>query len=423
MLKNCCKIIVVVMLVGLGVGWANANTQYWNQLKLQKWEDARNIARAIDRHNKKGDIYLAYTDAFVFLQENECELAKNLAGVVVQVEPGFLPAYDIIITCLIREDNRSDATIIVKNLVNSLDEGVDKEYYSQWAETLENVGKAVVSFTTAVTPSSNVTRSTDRRTGLGGTIPENSRRKSGVIGFGQFNIAKPMKVTQNSRTDLNNILSIAYDTATETLYPAIGLSIRKNWRISNYQNIYVEPRYNRTLNEKDRFLDETRIEIGYSKQWRPDLNSAAAITIAQRNFKDDDRDAIRNNITASIQKTLNQNDKITLNIAGYINNAENSNHNENEISGNVDWQHRFDKGLITTMGLNAGNRRFEANIPLANEKRKDEFYSLIIGLSHEKIKIGDVRPQLTYQAIRQESNDLFRDFTAHNITILFRKKF
>ena len=417
---------------------AQATEKLWELIAQQKWNDARNIATAIDKQRGRGDIFLAYTDAAKFLNENKCEQAKKLATVVVNFEPSFLPAYDIITICLIREDNRYEAQQIVENIGNQLPDGPDKQYYLQWAKQLKDIEKITVNVDASITPSTNVTRRTARTTGFGGRISDDSRAQSGVIGFAQMAISKPMQVKNSSRIDGAIIPSIAYDTVTKTAYPGLGTSIRKTWYISKNENIFIEPRFTKTLSSDNKFifskdnnfLEETRLTIGYNKNINQTTFWANNINFIFRNFLPTELDTTRNNrdarriaMQSTIQKNITQNNKITGSIYSHTDVAADKFYDETENNINIEWQHRFNNGFITSIGANAGNRKFDRIIPFSTEKRKDKFTGITIGLSNEKIQWKGVRPQLTFQVIRQKSNFIFDDFKAENLTVTMRKQF
>ena len=398
-------------------------TEFWSLAGKRDWARARAVAAQLDKKHGKGDIFVAYADSLKFLQEGRCDRASPLAQIVVRFEPGFLAAYDIIAACLVKEGKRAEAQKLVHNIARQLDEGAEKEYYVNWSNRLNRSREARLSVNGSLTPSTNVTRRTSRRTGLGGILTEDSRAKKGIIAYGQVQLTKPLFSSEKRHSQVSISPSFAYDTATELSYPTLGLSTRTTWRLDAKNSVYIEPHIGRTWANSAPLFDEMRLGGGLSRQIRPDLHSLSSVSLAKRNFTNSSRNAFRTTAQQFLQYRLDEDNKVSSTARLSNNNAKNRFYDEKELNLSLEWEHRFDSGFITSLGGTVGFRRFKRTIPLSAARRKDNYRSVLAGVSHEKVKLFGYRPQLTYQGQKQNSNDIFNDFDAHSATVLFKRRF
>ena len=417
------SILLIVFIFVFSVqGFANPGlNNLFSALQQKQWEKAVVIASKLDAKHGKGDVLKAYAQSVQAINSGDCKTAPKLASLVIRTTPGFLPAYEVLTGCLLKNGKRAEASQLYQQLSNALPDGPDKEFAQKRADALKPNLSPRFGFDLSVIPSSNTSRRTTRsQTGNGGALSDESRAQDGVTILGNVTLTKPVFNNGRILTQVSLKAGAAYDTVTETTRPVVGISLRNTWLLSQKVSIYAAPFFEYTWSSGNRFFNETGLRFGGNYRLDPTITVSLDSTISSRNFIDDARDGEFYSAGASLSHILNQNNKIQYSLSYAENTAENDFFDLRIFSAGVEWQHLFENGFITSLGGRIGKREFDRLAPLTVEKREDDFRAITFGLSHKSFAFKGIRPELTYTYTDQSSNDLFNDFDAHDVGVRLR---
>ena len=396
----------------------------FRSLKQQDWVRAEEIAKTLDAGNGKGDILKAFAKSFETAQQGNCETAQQLSQLVIRANPGFLPAYEVLAGCLVKTGKREQASQLYQNLSNALPDGPEKDLAERRADALKPDLSPRLGFDLSIIPSSNTSRRTSRsETGNGGALSDESRAQDGVAIVGNVLLTKPIFNTGRMLSQISLKAGASYETITETTRPVLGVAWRNSWILSPKAILYATPFYEYTWSSGERFFDEAGFRAGGTYRFNASTTASLDASASIRNFNDDARDANFVSVRGSIAHILGPQNKLQLSANFAQNTADNDFFNVSIYSLNIEWQHLFENGFITSVGGQVGRREFDRLAPFTTDERADNFTSATIGLSHRNFSFKGIRPELTYTYTDQSSSDLFNDFDAHDFGVRLRVNF
>ncbi len=393
-------------------------------LKEKKWKEAKLIAVELDALNGKGDVLKAFSSSVQAVNSDDCKTAKQLSAIVIRVTPGFLPAYEVFASCLVREGKKVEAADLYKNLSNRLPDGPERKLAQKRSDALRPDLSPSLGFDLSIIPSSNTSRRTSRsNTGNGGALSEESRAQDGVTFIGNVQLRKPIFNNGRILTQVSLKAGASYDTITETTRPLAGVELRNTWLLSPKASVYAATFFDYTWTSGERFFNETGFRLGGTYQLDPARIFSIDASFSDRNFAEDSRDANVVFLKGGLTQIIDQNDKLQYSVNYGNTSAENDFFDVEFYSAGIEWQHLFEKGFISSVEGRIGERNFERLAPLTTQARKDRFSSVTLGVSHRDFSFHGIRPELTYTYTNQSSNDLFNDFEAHDVGVRLRAEY
>ena len=425
-LKQLCLSACIYLLFFNGAVADESATlsELFKALEKKAWPQARAIANEIDAKNQNGDIMLAFTDSVEAINNGNCTTAKELSNLVIDQTPGFLPAYDILAECLVKDGKQNQAALIFQDLANNLREGPEKEIAQRKANALRPDLSPRFTLDFSVIPSSNTARRTERATiGNGGVLSEESRAQDGVSINGSIQLIKPTFKSKRLLSQVSIKLGGRYDTIRKKVSPLVGIEARNTWLLSKTKSVYAAPFYEYTWNSGDRFFDEYGLRFGSNIALDQTKLLSTDFIISNRDFAEPGRDATF--IFGAISNTflINENNRVKLTGSAFDINSENQFFNVSDYSLNVELETAHENGFITSLGGQIGTRRYDRTATLTTQEREDNYYSANIGFSHKALTFGGVRPEIVYTYTNQSSNDVLNDFAAHDIGLKFKANY
>lgn len=406
---------------------ANAETTIallFDKIQNKEWQKARVIAKELDAQKEQGDVFLAFADSMEAANRGDCTTAKQLASIVIQSTPGFLPAYDVLAGCLVSEGKYNEASQLYQDLSNQLRDGPEKEIAQNKANSLKPNLSPTVAVDFSITPSSNTSRRTSNTTtGNGGILTKASRAQRGITALGSIKLSKPIFKSKRLLSQVSLKIGGQYNTVTKTLLPSIGTELRNTWFLSNNKSIYAAPFYEYTWQSGERFYDETGLRFGSSVAFDERNLFSSNFVISKRNFLNKGADSTLLYAALDYTVLINQNNKLKLYGTFTDINADDIFFNLTEYSIGAELEHHFESGLITSIASTIGTRQYDRSAALTFESQEDTYYSTSIGFSHQKFTIGEIRPEIVYTYTNQRSNDLFYDFSAHDIGLKLKANY
>lgn len=429
MFRNFISIIlsVIACLLITMQTFANTTSSFntlFDALGRKAWQEAREIARVIDAQNKNGDVILAFTDSVEAIDGGNCKTAEQLANFVISNSPGFLPAYDILAECLVKDGKKSQAAVLFQDLANSLRDGPEKEIAQRKADALRPDLSPRFALDFSIIPSNNTARRTERANiGNGGVLSAESRAQKGVSITGNVQLIKPIFKSKRLLSQVSIKLGGRYDTVREKVSPLVGIEARNTWLLSKSKSVYAAPFYEYTWSSGERFFDEYGLRFGGNLALDQTKQISTDFIISNRDFSEPGRDSTF--MFASIASTslIDENNRITFTGSAFDINSKNDFFNVADYSLGIELETAHQNGFITSLGGQIGTRRYDRNATLKTEERRDNYYSGSIGLSHKSFVFNGIRPEVVYTYTNQSSNDILDDFSAHDIGLKLKAIF
>ena len=392
-------------------------------ISAQDWGRARALAKALDATGDNGDIMSAYVMAAQLTAQGQCKLALKMSGAIIHVSPLFLPAYDLAASCLQSDDRAAEAAALYRKAANAVQRGADHDRLVARANAIDPARKWRFSIDGNVAPSTNLNRGTDETTIKGLPISDVSKAKSGVAISASVEAEKPIFVSPRLRAAVSLRVGASYNTITGGYVPSIRTAFSVTRLVSQRTSLSFKPYVEVGFAETDYLYTRPGFQASINHRVSPDLTVGADADVSHFVFEDGKRDGISANLTLRASKLVTENDIVAAQVWVNVEDRELKSMNSVGVGGEIELEHRFRNGLITSGAIGGHYRKYEGLAPLSFERQEDYAAFARLGISHQKVKIGKIRPELAYTATRQWSNDAFSRHTAHDVGIRFKATF
>lgn len=393
------------------------------ELVAGDWESATGTAKQLDAIAGRGDAFKAFSAAFRYAKTDECEKAVPLAALAVQALPGFLPAVDVWARCLVRQGNRQAAIDLYERIAGHYPDGRLRQAALERAKNLEPDRKIRFALETSLTPSTNTVRQTsgDRIGTL--EITDESRAKPGVSFGATANAVKPLFHHGRLSGYARLRIGFNHDTVRRTLAPLIGIETTATFSVSPRTTASFTPFYERSW-EHGRFHRQAagaRVNLAHALSDKQSLSVQTALF--WQDYAADRRDGLTASVSLSHSQLLSASDRVTMKLHAAHNGARSDMLRNTEVSADAEWEHAFANGFVPSIGAALLYRRYDGPIPLGTENQWDVAATARIGLSHRKVRLRNVYPELTLSATRQWSNNVFYRHDALDAGIRLKTSF
>lgn len=393
-------------------------------VQKQQWEKADAIAMQLDARSGRGDLMRAYVASARLSRNGQCEKARPLIGAVIKTLPSFVPAYEVLALCLLREGRKHDAHAMFVTLAQKLPEGAWRTRAQNNADALAPSYKPRFSMSGSVTPSTNSNRQTAEDSIGSFTINDESKAKSGMRVGAHAIVSKPLFYRGNL-TMLGVLrLGAQYETTQRLLNPIIAFEAP-----ILYQDVARKTSYEfRPFVEHVWSKSHTQSRVygargGVQRALNDNNILRLDTSLAWHNHVSDSRDGWRASADLQWIHKFDADRRITLTFGGFHNGSKAEVLRYNQLRISADYEHRLDNGLIPSIAAHALMRAYDGFAPLSSEKQRDYAFGGQIGVSHEKVKLGIVRPELFFGATIQKSNNPFYSHEALDGGIRFKAQF
>lgn len=380
------------------------------------WATAENLASQLDEGRAEGDLMLAFVYAARFIAEDNCAQGLPFARAVVNVSPGFLPAYDLVAACMVQENKAGEAAQLYRTAAERLDEGdAERDQLLARANSLAPDLSPVFTLEGQVQPSSNINRGTEAdRIGLG-KISDSSRRKSGVSVGAFGKVEKPVYATNRLFASVSLRAGASYLTHTKTFLPEAEIAATVRWLVTEKTIITTQAAYAYILSDDEFYASRPSLTFDVSHQLNANTTLGVSAGVTYNRMAANYLDGYNGFVGASATKALSPTDKVSLRTTFDWSERRIETQNYMGVGVDAEWEHLWANGFITSLGGGAYWRRYDALAPFTNERQVNKSVYGRVGLSHNKLVFGKLRPEITYTATKQWSNDVFSEHVAHDV--------
>ena len=381
--------------------------------------DAKKIADVLT--NSSTPNFSAFVNAAQYVAASDCQNGQNLAEQVVKQRPDFLPAYDLIAECMSRNGQAAKAARIFKNIASRMPEGSERDQLLARATALTPKMPYSISVSAEALPSSNLNRGTDDTKVGRYTISPQSRSTSGTQYSAEIRIDKPVFISDTMLSTLSLSLGGGYDTLSKKFWPTARFEASHRWFLSPRASLGVASYVGLSLVDQNVERVQPGFIINYSKRITSQTDLSLTADISHLSYRSSDhRDGLALKAEARLSHILTPKDKLTFSMTGSWNKRKSKSQSSLGAGADLEWEHRFEQGFITSTTLGASATFHEGFAPLTTDHQRDYSVTSGIALSHEAIMLGSIRPEIGYKYTKQWSNDPFSRYDAHDIT--FRAK-
>ena len=371
-LFKCLRIwAFVAVLTGFCVpAFADTNADFaalQTSLDTGNWDQAKAQAAALDANLHRGAFMAAYAASFRYAAEGHCYKASYLAGPLARISPTFMPAHDILVTCLLRDGRKVSAARYYRDLADSLPDGQVKKAALERAKRLKPNDQLRISLESMVSPSTNVVRQTSE-TEIGPfSITEDSRSKPGVSLSGNAYFTKPLFHRDRLTNYVRLKFGAQYNSVNKVTYPVAG--------VENFTAFQINPKtsgaagvfYEHTWAKGHSHLDSYGTRASLSYQLKPDIALGANMQINWNDYADDLRDGLQFNGGISVTRVVNGHDRLTGSAEVTYAGARSKFIRYREVGISAEWEHEFENGFVPSLGGTVEYRLYDGNAPLSTE--------------------------------------------------------
>lgn len=380
------------------------------------WAMAENLASQLDANKPEGDLMLAFVYAARYVAADNCEQGLPFAQAVVDIAPNFLPAYDLVATCLDKQGKGAQAAKLYRQAAQRLDDGdPERDQLLARANRLSPDLSPAFTVEGAVQPSTNINRGTDARSIGFGRISETARRKSGAV-IGAFaKLEKPVYATSRLFASVSLRVGASYLTHTKQFMPEAKIAGTLRWLATEKTIVTTQASYAYILRDDAFYASRPSVSFDLSHQLTSSITLGASAGITYNRMASAHLDGYNGFVSSSVTKSVSPTDKVTLTASFDWSERRFESQNHKGFGADVEWEHLWQNGFITSLGGGGNWQRYEGLAPLTSERQINKSIYGRIGLSHNKLLFGTVRPELTYTANKQWSNDVFSKHVAHDV--------
>ena len=388
-----------------------------------EWQNAEAIAAALDANADDKSLFTTFTRATKLVANDDCMSGGPLAETVVSRSPLFLPAYDLIAKCLVAGGEPDKAAAMFDSVALQLNKGAERDQIVTRAQMLRPDKSAKFGVDFNLQPSTNVNRGTSATDINGWQISESSRTKSGVMASAFATVDKPIYVSKHLISSVSLRVGAFYDTISKQVFPTARLALNTRYLLSPQTSFGMVLAYEHMLKGSAFESASPSVAMDVSHQISPALSLGARADVAYTKHNNNAQAGWTAQVSAHAGMIVTANDRLSV-AASYVLEARNADtHSFNQTGISTEWEHAFDSGLIGSLGGAASYRLYKSQAPLTSEKQHNIQAKATIGVSHRDFMIGKFRPELAYTFTKQWSNDVFSDFTAHDVSVRAKAAF
>lgn len=393
-------------------------------VQRSQWTEAASAAETLDTRIGRGDLMRAYVDSSRLSREGECEKATALTSALIKVLPDFVPAYESLAFCYIKAGQKQKAHAMYERLAKKLPAGAWQTMAQQNADALAPSYKPRINVSGSVAPSTNSSRQTSENRIGALSINDEAKAESGARLSGYVIATKPIFYRGNLSMLGALRFGAQYETSRRLLNPVIAFELPVFFQDTktaiSYEFLpFIEHVWSRTRTQTRIYGARAGIQrpLGNDDLLRLDTS------LAWHNHVSDNRDGWRASAQLSWVHKIDENRRTTLSLSTLHNGAKLNRLSYNELSLSAEYEHRLHFGLIPSIGARAYMRLYDGLAPLSDEKQRDYGFGGQIGVSHEKVAFGKVRPELFIGGTIQHSNNPFYSHDALDGGIRFKARF
>jgi Surface lipoprotein assembly modifier len=387
------------------------------------WQSAEAIAAVLDSKAEDQSLFTTFARATKLVANDDCASGGPLATNVVTRSPLFLPAYDLIAKCLVQAGEPAKAAAMFDEVAAHLNQGAERDQILARAQSLRPDMSPKYSVDVNLMPSTNVNRGTDN-TNIGlFKIDEGARTKAGVSASVFGTVDKPIYVSKHLISSVSLRAGVTYETVSEKIFPSARLALNTRYLLSQQTSFGLVLAYDHVHKGTAFESASPSVAVDVAYQVSPTLSLGARAEIAYTHHQNDNQTGITAKLNANATYTILPNDRLNF-AASYVREDRTAkNFSYDQIGGSIEWEHAFESGFIGSLGGEAAYRIYQSYAPLTNEKQRNIQAKATIGISHRNFMIGKFRPELAYTFTKQWSNDVFSDFTAHDVSVRAKAAF
>jgi Surface lipoprotein assembly modifier len=429
------KLAASVMLIGAifsfcGNALANEQPQQMSGVEAMfvalgqgRFDVAEAIAAELDSKAEDKSLFSTFVRATKLVAQDDCASGGPLAETVVSRSPLFLPAYDLIAKCLVQAGEPEKAAAMFDDVAAHLNKGAERDQILARAQSLRPDMSAKYSVDVNLMPSTNVNRGTGN-TNIGFfTIDEGARTKAGVSTSVFGTVDKPIYVSKHLISSVSLRAGLTYETVSEKIFPSARLALNTRYLLSPQTSVGLVLAYDHVHKGTAFESASPSVAVDVAHQVSPTLSLGARAEIAYTHHQNDAQTGWTARLNANATYTILPNDRLNFAASYTREDRTGKNFSYDQIGGSIEWEHAFESGFIGSLGGEAAYRVYQSNAPLTAEKQVNIQAKATVGISHRDFMIGKFRPELAYTFTKQWSNDVFSDFTAHDVSVRAKAAF
>ena len=388
-----------------------------------RWDIADTIAADLDAAASDGAVFSNFARATRLVATDDCISGRPLAETVVARSPLFLPAYDLIAKCLVQAGETEKAAAMFDSLALRLNHGLDRDQILARAQALRPDMSAKFSVDANLQPSTNTNRGTDNSKIGFFTIGQSARTKAGVMASAFGTVDKPFYISKSLISSVSIRAGVSYDTVSKTHFPSVRIASNNRFLLSPQTSAGTVLAYEHTFRDDSFESASPSFVVDASHQLSPVLSLGVRAKMAYTHHKNSDQSGWTAKFDGNAGYTILPNDRLSAAVSLLREDRKAASQSYNQFAVSTEWEHAFASGFIASLGSEASYRVYESNAPLTFDKQVNIQAKSTVGLSHRTFMIGKLRPELAYTFTKQWSNDVFSDFTAHDVSVRAKAAF
>jgi hypothetical protein len=389
-----------------------------------QWSAAQSLAKDLDSKTPGTDFYAGYVAANRLIAQGDCNGATQVLDILSLARPTFLPAHQLSYLCKQALGDADGARDQLDIMLAILPDGPQREVVVALKRKLLLRQAPVFDVYGDVVPSTNVERLTSAdHLGIY-TIPGSARAKPGVTAMAGSSVAFALFDEGWVSSSIVGRGELSYSTITGLLSPAFELDVPVTFQPRPDTVAVITPTWRADFDGSG--LSQLHAGVSavasYAASQQLSIGVAASSLLA-RYPTAAYRDGIENAATLSVSYAALPELLLTGKLAGTYDHAWDA--TQRSVSADVtmraDWAAPWT--LLLAGQLTLGRRWHSGPPPLsADPIQIDTYASARIEASSLALNLGPFRPTLYYEFNTQISNNVFYQFTSHDVGLTLKAK-
>ncbi|MCF8486073.1 MAG: surface lipoprotein assembly modifier [Rhodobacteraceae bacterium] len=391
-------------------------------------EAARAALSAEVAGRKDAGLHRAQLEGLIALRQGEPAKAMQIFRAILEVAPGFEPARLGLVKALEAAGQRGTAIVQARRLaLQTEDQGLRDQLLSEVA-LAEGPKRGGVALRFGLLPSSNITGGADADTVLVGGVPftlDLASRKAGGVGatvgataWHRWSLGKEWTATASASVDLR-----LFNTALKADETDVGLRLDLS-RQGPRGSVSFGPRFAMLFQDGDRARRQAGVGLNATYFASPRLRFFLSAEVLRQDFPQSSfRDGTRSSATVGLQWALSRETFLTVEVPMLRETAVAAHLAHKDLGLGIGLATQLRGGLNLGVSVFGGRNAYDGVYPGFTVARRDDVKSLRLRLSHDKVKIRGLVPELSVTRKWQASTIPLHDVTTTDVALSLSRRF
>lgn len=377
---------------------------------------------------KDAGLHRAQLEGMIALRQGDPDTAIKIFRGILAIAPTFEPSRIGLIRALEASGQRSSAITHARRLASQTEDGHLRDQLLSQIAMAEGARRGGVALRFALLPSSNITGGTTTETVLVGGVPFTldpaSREASGVgltlgaTAWRSWSLGRSWNATASASVDFRT-----FNTALKPDETELALRLDASHR-GPRASVAFGPRYSMLFQDGSRARQQAGIGMNAAYLAAPRLRFFLSAEMLRQTYPQADfRNGTRTSVTPGLQWALSPQTILTAELPMLRESARARHLAHKDVALGIGLATRMSGGLNLSVSVLGGRNAYDGIYPGFTLARTDHVKSLRLSISHNKVQVRGLMPELSVTRKWQSSNIPLHDTRTTDFALSLSRRF